>query len=226
MDLPTKKGPESLEIKNMTMASDAKNNLPSQQSPTQHNTNLDLASTKLDTSPTKTENALSLGQAAKLQMTLKRKMKKKAAQESDSEDDGKKLTYEDYNREKQKHKLENLQKYSQKALEKVPKVNYKAIAAKVWTNNEEFHRKKEEKIRQQANKKQEEHGETARQLNERKTRDHEHAPALRIIHPEAIIAEKNNAAIQDILKAKKDRLTEDSFTSRLKIVTGENGALM
>ena len=81
-------------------------------------------------------------------------------------------------------------------------------------------------MRQQAKKKQEEHGETARQLNERKTRDHEHAPALRIIHPEATIAEKNNAAIQDILKAKKDRLTEDSFTSRLKIVTGENGALM
>ena len=217
MDLPTKKGPESLEIKNMVL--DAKNNLSSQHSP---HTNLDLASTNLDTSP----NALSLGQASKLQMILKRKLKKKAAQESDSEDGGKKLTYEDYHREKQKHKLENLQKYSQKALEKVPKVNYKAIAAKVWTNNEEFHRKKEEKMRQQAKKKQEEHGETARQLNERKTRDHEHAPALRIIHPEATIAEKNNAAIQDILKAKKDRLTEDSFTSRLKIVTGENGALM
>ena len=49
---------------------------------------------------------------------------------------------------------------------------------------------------------------------------------MRAIHPEAIIAEKNNAAIEEILKAKRDGLAENQFTSDLKIVTGANGALM
>ena len=45
---------------------------------------------------------LSLGQAAKIKVAFKRKLKKKTAAESDSEEDSKKLTYEEYNREKKK----------------------------------------------------------------------------------------------------------------------------
>ena len=99
-------------------------------------------------------------------------------------------------------------------------MNYKAIAAKVWTNNEDFYRHKEEKLRRLQEKQKKE--EPSRQQKH----DHEHVHVLRAIHPEAIIAEKNNAAIEDILKAKRDGLAENQFTSDLKIVTGANGALM